>query len=73
MTEEKIQSKKLSMTNTKKEMVDAYNALLRQLEEKEKAALKPEKKLEEKKKSEVVAVAASLSTEGVAKEINSLK
>lgn len=73
MAEEKIQSKKLSMTNTKKEMVEAYNALLRQLEEKEEAALKPEKKLEEKKKSEVVAVAASLSTEGVAKEINSLK
>jgi hypothetical protein len=73
MTEEKIPSKKLSMTNTKKEMVDAYNALLKQLEEKEKAALKPEKKLEEKKKSEVVAVATSLSTEGVAKEINNLK
>lgn len=61
------------MTNTKKEMVDAYNALLKQLEEKEKAALKPEKKLEEKKKNEVVGIASSLSTEGVAKEINNLK
>ncbi len=73
MAEEKIPPKKLSMTNTKKEMVDAYNALLKQLEEKEKAALNPEKKLEEKKKSEVVSIAASLSTEGVGKEINHLK
>jgi hypothetical protein len=73
MAEEKMQPKKLSMSNTKKEMVDAYNALLKELEEKEKATLKPEKKLEEKKKSEVVTVAASLSTEGVAKEINNLK
>lgn len=73
MTEEKLSPKKLSMTNTKKEMVDAYNALLRELEERDKAALKPEKKLEERKKSEVVNVAASLSTEGVAKEINNLK
>ena len=73
MTEEQIPPKKLSMTNTKKEMVDAYTALLRQLEEKERAALKPEKKLEEKKKSEVVTVATSLSTENVAKQINNLK
>ncbi|MGF1614952.1 MAG: hypothetical protein ACFCVA_13890 [Gammaproteobacteria bacterium] len=66
-------SPKLSMSNTKKEMIDAYNALLRQFEEKDKAALRPEKKLEERKKSEVVGIAASLSTEGVAKELNNLK
>lgn len=73
MTDEKVSAKPLSMANTKKEMIDAYQALLKQLEEKEKAALKPEKKLEEKKKTEVVEVARSLSTEGVARAIGNLK
>jgi len=73
MTDEKFQPKKLSMTNTKKQMIEAYNALLKQLEEKRASELKPERKLEEKKTREVVETAKTLSTEGVVKGINSLK
>ena len=63
----------MSMSNTKKEMIDTYNALLKQLQEKSEAELKPEKKIEEKKKREVVEVAETLSSEGVVKEIGNLK
>ena len=73
MAEEKIKPKVLSMSNTKKEMIDTYNALLKQLQEKSEAELKPEKQIEEKKKKEVVEVAKALSSEGVVKEIGNLK
>jgi len=73
MAEEKIKPKVLSTSNTKKEMIDTYNALLKQLQEKRESELKPEKKIEEKKKGEVVEVAETLSSEGVVKEIGNLK
>ncbi|MBW1714708.1 MAG: hypothetical protein JRJ77_02620 [Deltaproteobacteria bacterium] len=73
MAEEKTQAKALSMSNTKKEMLDAYNALLKQLQEKRQAELKPEKKIEEKKEREIVKVAETLSSEGVVKDIGNLK
>jgi hypothetical protein len=73
MADEKVQPKRLTMTNTKKQMIEAYNALLKQLEEKRASELKPEKKLEEKKTREVVETAKALSTEGVVKGINNLK
>jgi predicted phage-related endonuclease len=46
--------RELSMSKTKEEMLDAYHALLKQLQEKREAELKPEKEIEEKKKREVV-------------------
>jgi len=74
MTENKSQQpQKPTMSNTKKEMLDAYNALLRQLQEKREAELKPEQKIEEKRAKEVIEVAGSLSSEGVVKGISSLK
>jgi len=73
MSEEKIKPKELSMSNTKKEMLDVYNILLKQLQEKREAELKPEKKIEEKKKREVVEMAEALSSEGVVNEIGNLK
>src|SRR4030065_1314642 len=54
-------------------MLEAYNAVLKQLEAQREAELKPEKKLEEKKAKEVIQVAESLSSEGVAREISNLK
>jgi len=65
--------KKLTPTNTKQEMLQAYNTLLKELEEKREGELKPEKKIEEKKIKEAVQVAESLTTEGVGKEIANLK
>ena len=73
MEEKKVQPKKLSLSNTKQEMMEAYHSLLKQMEEKKEAELKPEKKLEEKKAKEVVQVADSLSSEGVGQEISGLK
>jgi hypothetical protein len=71
--DEKKDVKKLAMTSTKQEMLDAYNLLLKQLQEKQAGELKPERKIEEKKTKEAVQVAESLTSESVAKEINNLK
>jgi hypothetical protein len=73
MEEKKVQPKKLTLSNTKQEMLEAYSAVLKLLEAQREAELKPEKKIEEKKAKEVIQVAESLSSEGVAKEISNLK
>jgi hypothetical protein len=73
MEEKKFQPKKLSLSNTKQEMLEAYNVVLKQLEAQREAELNPEKKIEEKKAKEVIQVAESLSTEGVTREISNLK
>jgi hypothetical protein len=73
MEEKKNQPKKLSLSSTKQEMLEAYNAVLKQLEAQREAELKPEKKLEEKKAKEVIQVAESLSSEGVGRGISTLK
>jgi hypothetical protein len=73
MEEKKFQPKKLSLSNTKQEMLEAYNVVLKQLEAQREAEMKPEKKIEEKKAKEVIQVAESLSTEGVTREISNLK
>jgi len=65
--------KKLTPTNTKQEMLLAYNGLLKELEEKQEGELKPEKKIEEKKVKEAVQVAEASTTEGVGKGIATLK
>jgi len=73
MEEKKIQPKKLTLSNTKQEMLEAYNVALKQLEAQRESELKPEKKLEEKKAKEVIQVSESLSSEGVSREISNLK
>jgi len=73
MEDKKVQPKKLSLSSTKQEMLDAYQDVLRQLEARKEVELKPEKRIEEKKAREVVQVAESLSSEGIAREITNLK
>jgi hypothetical protein len=73
MEEKKFQPQKVSLKNTKQEMLEAYNTVLKQLEAQREAELKPEKRLEEKKAKEVIQIADSLSSEGIAKEISDLK
>lgn len=73
MEEKKFQPKKLTLSNTKQEMLEAYQTILKQLEAQREAELKPEKRLEEKKAKEVIQVAESLSSEGVYREISNLK
>lgn len=71
--EKKIDPKKISMKNTKEEMLEAYSYVLKQLQEKKDNELRPEKKLEEKKIAETLKTAESLTTEGVAHDLNNLK
>jgi hypothetical protein len=73
MDEKKTLPKKLSIANTKQEMMEAYQAAMKMLEEQRQLELKPEKKLEERKARETVRVADSLSSEGVVQEIGGLK
>ena len=61
------------MTSTKQEMLEAYNAVLQELKEKEEAELKPETKVEEKKAKEVLKVADALSPDGITREIGELR
>ncbi|OQB74897.1 MAG: hypothetical protein BWX89_00253 [candidate division TA06 bacterium ADurb.Bin131] len=65
--------KKITISSTKKEMLEAYNQLLKELEEKEAGQVSPERKIDEKKSCEVVEVASSLSTDGIVQSIGNLK
>ena len=73
MLEKPIPTKKLSDKNTKQEMLDAYQTLVKQLEEKRAAELNPEKKIEERKTEAAVKVAETLAPEGVGQGIGNLK
>lgn len=70
---ERKPSKKLSTTNTKQEMLDAYTDLLKQLEEKREVEATPEARVAEKVVKQAVAVADTLTTEGIVRDIGSLK
>ena len=61
------------MSSTKQEMLQAYNTLLKQLQEKSKAVLKPEEKVEAIKNKEILKIADSLSSGGIVNEIGNLK
>ncbi len=65
--------RKLTATNTKQEMLDSYNDLLKQFEEKREVDMTPEVKVAEKVVKQAVAVADTLTTEGIVREISSLK
>ncbi len=65
--------KKLTIKNTKQQMLDAYSDLLQKLEEKREAELKPEKKAEEQKTQRAVESADTLSLDDVTRGIGDLK
>lgn len=71
--EGKKDTRKLTPNSTKQEMLQAYNALLKELESRQEGELRPEKRIEEKKNREAVQVAESLTGGGVGKEIAALK
>lgn len=62
----------ITATSTKKEILDAYNDLLKALETKAQAELKPEKAKADREKQEVVQTADELSTHKVIKTVNDL-
>lgn len=63
----------LSMNSTKKEMLDAYEAVLKKLQEKREAQLRPEQAVEERKAQQVTKAADGLSSESVVQGIANLK
>jgi hypothetical protein len=73
MAERKPATKKLSTSNTKQEMLDAYSDLLKQMEEKREAETPPEQKVAEKAAREVIATADSLSDDTIFRNISGLK
>ena len=66
-------TKKLSTSNTKQEMLSAYNELVKQLEEQKQAEAKPQEKIEQRLTADAVKVAEELSTEGVVKQVGELR
>ena len=73
MTEQDEKIKKISISNTKKEMLDAYNSLVEQLQKKKESELSPEEWKEEKKNKEIMKAIDSLSSESVVQGIGDLK
>lgn len=73
MAEKKAAAGKVSTTSTKHEILEAYNALLKEVDQRKEVELAPEKMREEKRAKEVVQVADSLASEGVVRGINDLK
>jgi hypothetical protein len=73
MDEKKVHPKKLSLANTKQDMLEAYQSMVKQLEAQRELELKPEKRIEERKAREAIQVAESLSSDGISKEIAHLK
>ena len=73
MAEKDAPVKRLSDKNTKSEMLEAYQALAKQLEAKRQAELNPERRLEEKTAEQAIKVAATVAAEGLDREIGGLK
>ncbi len=73
MAEKVVPIKKLSDKSTKQEMLEAYQTLAKQLEEKRQAELNPERKLEEKKAEQAMQVAATVAADGIDRDIGGLK
>ena len=67
------EAQEMTMQNTKKEMLAAYEDLLKRLEGEREAQMKPEEKKTEREAKKATEVADSLSMEGIAKEIGNLK
>jgi hypothetical protein len=66
-------ARKVSDKSTKQEMLEAYQALTKELEEKRAAELAPERRLEEKRSEEAVKAATAVAPEGIDREIGHLK
>jgi hypothetical protein len=73
MAEKSAPSRRKSDKSTKQEMLDTYQTVAQQLEEKRAAELAPERRAEEKRAEEAVRVATAVEPEGIDREIGQLK
>lgn len=73
MADQKFKPKRITMKNTKKEMLQAYNEMLEHLKQQREVQLRPEAGLEEKEIEQAVEVTDGLSTERIVQELSGLK
>jgi hypothetical protein len=73
MNDMKLDVPKLSLTNTKKEMLDSYNELIEKIKEQAKSELKPEKAQKLIKEKEIVQTADEIEKEGAMKRLYTIK
>jgi len=71
--QKKNDSTEPTLKSTKQELLDAYQEVLGQMQEKEKAQLRPEQRVQERKEEKVLAAAKGLSADGVTQQANLLK
>jgi hypothetical protein len=69
----KADSVEPNLKSTKQELLDAYNEMRQQLEEKDKTQLKPEQKVQEKKEAQVLTAVKATTADSVIQKINQLK
>lgn len=62
-----------TLKSTKQELLDAYNEMRQQLQERDKTQLKPEQRVQEKKEAQVLAAVQATTADGVLQKINQLK
>jgi len=62
-----------TLKSTKQELLDAYNEMRQQLQERDKTQLKPEQKVQEKKETQVLTAVQAMTADGVLQKINQLK
>ena len=73
MADTDTEPRKPSPSNTKKEILKAYEDLLKRLEEERKAKQRPPEKIEERRVEESVETAETLSNGGISQEIGELR
>jgi hypothetical protein len=73
MAVKKADSTEPTLKSTKQELLDAYNTMRQQLQERDKTQLKPEQKVQEKKEAQVLAAVQEMTADGVLQRINQLK
>ncbi len=73
MAEKKVQPKKVSSSNTKQQLLDAYGDLVKQIEAQRESELRPEEKVREKEALQAVNIADSLSMDSIMKNATSIK
>jgi hypothetical protein len=73
MNDTAADAEKLTMANTKKEMLQAYQRVLKQLQEKQRAEMKPEETLAARRKDQATTVADAVVTDSIGNQIASLK
>jgi hypothetical protein len=71
--QKKTDSTEPTLKSSKQELLDAYHEILEQLQQREKAQLRPEQRVQERKEEKVLTAVAGLSADGAIQQANLLK